>query len=209
MGRPGDSFRRPKARFRPQPTVLVICEDSKSSLRYLQDVTRYFRVDVKVDVTHCGKTDPKSIVEEALGLEHKFDELYCVIDRDSHELFGQALDLCKASKKVKVIASYPCYEFWLLLHYGYCRKPYNAVGAKSSGDRLIDDLRKKPGMETYDKTGDRNIFELLVGDKFAGARKNSPKVLAEAIADGNFNPSTELHILIDKFEGLSTPKPVA
>jgi hypothetical protein len=147
MARLPDSFNRPKSRFKPQPTVLVICEDSKSGLNYLKDASRYFRVDAKIEISHCGRTDPKGIVEEALARQNKFDQVYCVIDRDSHPSFMEAIRLAGASDKVCVIASFPCFEYWLLLHFGYCRKPYSAVGNDSAADNLIKDLRKNVGME--------------------------------------------------------------
>lgn len=58
MERNAASFNRQKSRYKPQPTVLVICEDSKSGKRYLEDASRHFRVNVVVEITHCGKTDP-------------------------------------------------------------------------------------------------------------------------------------------------------
>lgn len=149
MARPPASFKRSSPRFRPQPTVLVICEDTKSGKRYLEDATYHFRVNVNVDITHCGKTDPKGIVTEALDRARNFEHVFCAIDRDNHSNFDEALELARASSKVEVVASYPCFEFWLLLHFRYTRKPYIAVGSDSAAAQLISDLRTCPDMETY------------------------------------------------------------
>lgn len=207
MARDVASFRRPPSRFRPQPVVLVICEDSKSSLTYLNDVSYYFRVKIKVEITHCGKTDPRGIVEEALRREGEFDRVYCVIDRDSHPKFDEALNLARTSSKVEVVASYPCYEFWLLLHFGYSRKPYAVTGQKSAADCVIEDLRKKPGMGQYDKSAEKSIFESLLS-RFEAARTHAANVLAAAKADGEMNPSTAIHLLVDYLEELSEPQTV-
>lgn len=208
MGRNATSFNRQKSRFKPQPTVLVICEDTKSGKRYLEDASRHFRVNISVEIIHCGNTDPKGIVTEAISRQGKFDRVFCAIDRDTHKNFDEALNLVKASQKVKIIASYPCFEFWLLLHFGYNRKPYAAAGNYSAADLLIKDLRTHPGLENYDKGKNLGIFELLLENRFAEARNIAPKVLAEAIASEEMNPSTTLHELLDFFEELSSPQKI-
>lgn len=201
------NFKRANPRFKPQPTVLVICEDSKSGKRYLQDATLHFRVNVTVEVTHCGHTDPIGIFNEAVSRQNKFDEIYCVIDRDAHPSFDNAIQSAKNTNKIKVIASYPCFEFWLLLHFGYTRKSYTAVGKLSAGDRLNQDLRAKLGMEDYDKGQARSPFNQLL-DQFDTARSISKSVLDAALAESDPNPSTQLHELMDIFEQLSKPQPL-
>jgi hypothetical protein len=82
--REAESFNRSRPRYKQFPKVLVICEDSKSGLKYLSDASFHFRVTVEIEVSHCGRTDPKGIVEEALRRQKKLDHVYCVIDRDNH-----------------------------------------------------------------------------------------------------------------------------
>jgi len=207
MARDSNSLKRQKPKFKPQPTVLVICEDSKSGRRYLEDASLHFRVTVLVEITHCGKTDPLNIVKEAISRQGKFDHVFCAIDRDTHETFDEAVNLAKSSKKVEVIVSYPCFEFWLLLHFGYNRKPYAAAGKNSAADLLIKALRIYPGLEKYDKGEDMGVFQLLLS-RLAETRRIAPKVLAEAIASEQMNPSTRLHELLDFFEKLSSPQQV-
>lgn len=200
-------FDRPKPSLKPQPTVLIICEDKKSGKRYLEDASIYFRVKVKVEIIHCGKTDPKGIVEEALNRGKKFDKVFCVIDRDTHETFNAALNLAKSSK-VEIIASYPCFEFWLLIHFDYCRKPYMATGKLSAAEMLIKDLKKHDCFANYDKGQELNIFNLMLNNGFNKARQLSPRILTEAIESGEMNPSTQLHELMNEFEKLSKPQPI-
>jgi hypothetical protein len=200
MARSAVSFNRAKPRFKPQPTVLVICEDSKSGKRYLEDASVYFRVKVQVEICHCGKTDPLSIVNEAVDRKGKFDRVFCAIDRDTHANFEKALDVAKNQPKIDVIVSYPCFEFWLLLHFGYSRKPH-------SPDSLIKDLRAYTEFADYDKGSDRNIFQSLE-NRIPEARRLAPKVLTEAIDSGEMNPSTRLHELLAYFEELSQPQKI-
>lgn len=204
MAKSAKSFNRAKPRYKPQPTILVICEDSKSGKRYLEDASLHFRVKVSVEIIHCGVTDPLNIVKEAISRQGKFDRVFCAIDRDSHETFVAAQQWVKDAKKVELVVSYPCFEFWLLLHFGYNRKPYMPTGKHSAAELLIKDLRSKPGFEDYDKGKDKSIFKMLLDqDRFATARHIAPTILVEAKDSGEMNPSTKLHELLDCFEKLS------
>jgi RloB-like protein len=206
MARSANSFKRPKPRFKPQARVLVLCEDSKSCLQYLKDAARHFRSYAEVEIAHIG-TDPRNIVQEAINRKRNFDTVYCAFDRDRHERFDEALTLAAANTdKVVVIASYPCYEFWLLLHFGRTRKPYSGVGSNSAGDLLVRDLCQREGMGGYDKGNSQALFERLLS-KLPDARNWSAAVLAEAIDVNELNPSTRLHELIARFEELGTPQP--
>lgn len=206
MARDAKSFKRKEPRFQPIPSVLILCEDLKSGKRYLEDAAQYFRSNAEVDIVHCGVTHPLGIVEEAVERQKKFDKVYCAIDRDTHESFDQALLLANKHEKIQVIASYPCFEIWLLLHFGYTRKPFTRSGNRSAADCVSAALRKKPGMNGYEKTAKIKYFNELLGGPFSTARDQSPRVLADAIANQEFNPSSEIHLLIDVIEHLSKPK---
>jgi hypothetical protein len=199
-------YERRKPRFKPQPRVLILCEDTKSSRHYLQDAAHHFRAHADVDVSHCGKNDPYGIVTEALERQRYFDKVYCAIDRDTHARFDEAIALALTTGgKVNVVPSYPCYEFWLLLHFRKTRKPYSGVGNRSSADLLIKDLCELPEMMAYEKGGAIGLFDSLI-EKLPIARLRSRQILEEAAVDGASNPSTRIHELIDLFEQLSKPQ---
>lgn len=207
MAKSSESFKRSGARFKPQPRVLVLCEDSKSALSYLQDAARHFRSHAVVKVGHCGRTDPIGIIEEAIRSRHNFEFTFCVIDRDSHESFDQALVRAQEfSGHIKVVPSYPCYEYWLLLHFRFSRAPIAAVGGQSSGARMVAVLRAEEGMAEYEKGSSASIFEHLL-DRLPHARDNAPRALVAALAEQEMNPSTELHVLIEELERLGSPTP--
>jgi len=197
---------RAKPRYLPQPTVLIICEDLQSGKNYLQDANQHFRSHVQIEVAHCGKTDPCGIVTEALRRAKSFDRVICAIDRDTHANFDKALRLAKQSKKVDVCVSYPCFEFWLLLHFKHTRKPYVAAGGRSAAERLIADLRAFPEMDTYDKGKCQGIFASLLGEKLKVARSRAPKVLKDAVESGEMNPSTRLFEVLELMERMATPR---
>ncbi|MBI3230389.1 MAG: RloB domain-containing protein [Burkholderiales bacterium] len=199
------NFNRKPAKFKPQPKVLVICEDSKSAKHYLEDAAIYFRAQLEVKIIHCGKTDPLGIAKEALREQKNYDQIFCVIDRDTHETFSAAQQAVQKAEKVRLITSYPCYEFWLLLHFGYSCKPYIASGKKSAAELVAADLRKKPEMQDYDKA--ERLFALLTSN-LPQARKHATRILQDAHKTGEFNPSTALHELLSHFETLGQPQPI-
>ncbi|WP_431206772.1 RloB family protein [Burkholderia cepacia] len=179
----------------------MICEDKKSGKRYIQDAAYHFRVDVMVEVAHVGKTDPKGIVEEAMRQLKKYDRVFCAIDRDTHETWDQALALAKTMDDIHVIGSFPCLEFWFILHFNKNRKPYAREGNKSPGECCVSDLKKCKEMGGYAKGGDGEVFKNLLPNLDV-ARANSLRVLREAEKDNEFNPSTRMHELIDFLEAL-------
>ncbi|MGH8384208.1 MAG: RloB family protein [Pseudomonas sp.] len=207
MAHPRKSFDRKASRFKPQPRVLVLCEDSKSGKRYLEDAAFHFRAKAQVEIVHCGVTHPIGIVERAIIRQKRYDKVFCVLDRDTHLCFQRALNVAQPHSKIKVIASYPCFEFWLLLHFGFNRKPFRAVGKHSPGDLVSKSLREKPNMEQYEKGSGISYFAQLLGAPFQSARSLAPKILEDVAISGEPNPSTEIHLLIDEFEALSKPQP--
>lgn len=118
MARNTSRFDRKKPSFKQQARVLVLCEDTKSSLIYLQDAARYFRSYAEVGIAHCGKNDPLNIVKEAIQRRRVYDKVYCAIDRDHHEGFDAALALaagnencCQLSFLTPVMSFGFCFTF--------------------------------------------------------------------------------------------------
>jgi len=207
MSKSANSFKREKKIYRAEPTVLAICEDKKSSKNYLTDVSKHFRVNMDIVFDHCGKTDPLGIVNEAIANQRYYDKVFCVIDRDDHSNFDEAIALAKRHKKITVITSYPCFEFWLILHFGHCARPFRAAGKKSAADLAVDFLRTKPNMSEYAK-GNIGLFASLPTQRFDDARRISPRILQQAMDSGELNPSTEIHLIINEMEDLSEPRRV-
>ena len=202
MARSSSAFARRAGRFRPQPRVLILCEDSKSSLRYIADASRNFRSYALVEVAHCGRTDPIGIVEEGIRRSRHFESVFCVIDEDAHESFQAALRRARdAGNTVAVIASYPCYEYWLLLHFRFSRSPIRGVGVQSAGARMAAELLREEGMQDYEKGANDGLFERLL-NRLPAAQVNAERALVAAHAESAMNPSTTMHMLLDKLREL-------
>jgi hypothetical protein len=63
-------------------------------------------------------------------------------------------------------------------------------------------------MGDYDKSDKCKIFESLLS-RLDYAREVAPRILTQADNDGEYNPSTQLHLLLNEFEKLSKPQPLA
>jgi hypothetical protein len=127
------SLRRSKAKHEPRQSILIVCEGQKTEPYYFSELRRKHNLSAtRIEITHNPSgTHPRSIVDEAerLFLNNKiFDHVYAVFDRDQHETYFDALTRigqlnCKyrnhEKKKVPftAIASIPCFEIWVLLHF--------------------------------------------------------------------------------------------
>lgn len=208
MRRTADSYRRGESKYKTEPRVLVLCEDEKSAKTYFELGARHFRAQANVKFVHCGRTDTLGIVEEAIKQTKHYEVVYCVVDRDNHANFDQALKLASSVHGVRALPSYPCFEFWLLLHFGYTRAGFTSIGAVSAADRVVEVLRSKPGMEHYAKGKAEKLFHDLL-DKLDPACKHSAQTRVEAVRDDEDNPSSTLHELIAALRQLgSGPKPL-
>lgn len=203
MSRNANSFRRGKPRFKAQPQLLVICEDTKSAKTYFEEAALYFRATAKVEFAHCGYTDPKGIIQSALRRTRHSDEVVCVIDRDDHDCanFDKAKVLVGRDAQTTLLVSYPCFEFWLLLHFGFTRAPFE------SANKVVQTLRTKTGMSKYAKGSASGLFKDLF-PQLEEAESFAIKTLSLAVEDNEPNPSTPVHLLINRLMLLGKPIPL-
>jgi hypothetical protein len=212
MGRAVSRFSRSNPRYQPQKRTLILCEDSKSTVTYLKDAAHFYRSYAQVEILHPEDTNPKAIVVRGIhDLETKqFDRVFCVIDRDKHEHFKEALDLARTRPNdLTVIASYPCMELWYLLHFSRSRRPFAPAGKKSACDALIVQLKNtNPLFSDYAKSDTEGLFDRLKW-RIDDAKRNAASVLAQAVTEGEMNPSTELHKLIEELDSLGNLSPIS
>ncbi|CAN5687518.1 hypothetical protein BH09PSE5_BH09PSE5_11620 [soil metagenome] len=192
MARTASSFARRPARFKPQPRILILCEDAKSCRIYLMEDAQHFRCHVDVVIAHAGRTDPRGIVEEGKKRHGDYEAVYCAIDRDTHETFDEAVRSASESPAIDLIVSHPCYEFWLLLHFRKTRSPFACSGNYSAADNVGRVSRMEPGMDAYAKGKAEGLFEALLA-KLPEARSRAQQILVEALDEEEMNPSTRLH----------------
>jgi hypothetical protein len=205
MARSATSYSRKKPSLAQQPTVLIICEDEKSSKDYLTDAKVHFRASASVEVVHLGKSDPRSIVRQGIERLRRYDQVYCVIDRDTHPTFDEAISLAQGHKNLKMIVSYPCFEYWLCLHFQYSRRTFRRKGSESPAQQIIKVLRSFEGMDGYDKGDCNSLFQKLL-PRLPVAIDNSKRSQKDAANDSEMDPSTSFHILLEKLQDLGLLK---
>ena len=208
--RTADDLKRKKATpsnpaRQPQPRILIVCEDSKSSAYYLEELAQGLGLNaVTVEGERCGSA-PKSVLEYAQKLYvqskqdgNDYDRVYCVFDRDRHDCFDATVQSINQKNKFFAITTTPCFEFWLLLHFPLKAKPYSATQDKSSCDCANDDL--KSHWVDYGKSK-RGIYA-FTKDKIQTAITNAKQLASDNIKTGSNNPQTNMHELIEYLQSI-------
>jgi len=212
-------LQRRRATRQPYERILIVCEGAKTEPAYLDAIRASCRLstaNVQV-VASKGGTEPLQIVNFAESLFRRgnaernviaraFDRVVVVFDRDAHHSYQAALAKATAlSGKLRneeggpvpfdAVASVPCFELWLLLHFEDVRTPLTANEALS---RLTAYL---PG---YSKAS---------GDHWAETRDRLPdaerraELLARTAEEGNQGPYTGVHRLVRRLLDMARRRP--
>jgi hypothetical protein len=132
---------RKLARRASHDRILIVSEGSKTEPLYFRDIRAAYRLhtaNVAVQPCELG-TAPIQVVRYAKALFEQgdrdkriqpraFEQIYAVFDRDDHVSYFDALTLAESfdgklrndnrqGVQFEAIASVPCFELWLLLHF--------------------------------------------------------------------------------------------
>ena len=204
--RKAESLRRRQAMKAPYDVVLIVCEGEKTEPNYFSELKKAFRLS-NANVRICGRgSDPLSVVNfaiETFRREPEFDRVYCVFDRDRHTTYDAALDRVRRTRlgkgsRIFAIPSIPCFEFWLLLHFIYTTRPFDAPSGDSICSRVIEELKKY--LPEYQK-GEQDIFNKMQ-DSLNDAITNASRVQQFHQTSGTDNPSTLVHSLVEYLRDL-------
>lgn len=109
---------------------LIVTEDTESAYNYFQILKKENRLPtLNIEVKPSKKSAPDQVISftKKLAKEKDAELSFCIIDRDTHEHFDKAIADANKTKNLEVIASYPCFEYWIILHHDKdCYKPMNA-----------------------------------------------------------------------------------
>lgn len=183
----------------PKRRLLVVCEGRRTEPDYIRGFERHVRnatVEIEIPRDHG---DPKRLVEIAKERSHdardaarryrddflKFDEVWCVFDRDDHERFHDAMSMAR-DNGIELAISNPCVELWLLLHFR------ESPGARHHRD-LTRILRKH--LPRYTKRLD--FDDLVGGVSEATARARRLDDDAVEMGEAGRNPTTGFYLLTD------------
>ena len=97
--------------------------------------------------------------------------------------------------------SWPCFEYWFLLHFCYTEKSYGGTGNRSSCDECTEDLRAPNCWPDYEKNKP-GMFAFLL-NRLETAMAHADRAARGAATRKNPNPSTEVHHLVRYLQALA------
>ena len=184
--------------------MLIVCEGAKTEPTYFRELVNRYRLSTANVVVEASGSDPTALVKMAKSLRDaerprgdRYDTVYCVFDHDEHEHFNTAV-FEAFSAQLNLARSWPCFEYWLLLHFVYHRRPYAPSGNRTAAENCVKELRQH--LANYTK-GNSGVFEELV-DRMETAKSNARRALSDAEATKSPNPSTEVHCLVEYLQNL-------
>lgn len=140
-------LKRRAAVKQPYERLLIVCEGEKTEPQYLREIQQAYKLSTAhVQVLHSRLgTEPQQVLDYALTVfkdgdrasgvrAGEYDRIVVVFDRDQHQTYHAALAKAQAQRgrlrndegtavPVEVVASVPCFELWLLLHFEDVRAP--------------------------------------------------------------------------------------
>ena len=201
------SRRRP-ARRDPYDRVLIVCEGTETEPHYFREVVEAYRLNTANVVVRSGATsDPRDVVataQEAYSDDPDYEGVYVVADGDV-ETFGQARAAVREIQRgdadglgavLSLVASVPCFEYWLLLHFQETAKPYHKEGARSACADCERDL--KTHLPDYSK-GARGVFAKTREHLDVATHRAEVRLRRRTTVP---NPGTRVHELVERLRTL-------
>jgi hypothetical protein len=164
--RQAKQLQRKASRRDPYDRILIVCEGLKTEPNYFKEIRQVYRLNTaNIEVRHSQLgTCPLQVVQYAHDLftngdsHHRiparaFERVYAVFDRDEHLNYLKALTTAqRLNHKMRndqkqlvifeAIASVPCFELWLLLHYKDILHPIHRDDAEAQLKQYISNYQK-------------------------------------------------------------------
>jgi hypothetical protein len=201
---------RKRARSRTShDRILIVSEGTKTEPNYLNEICHEYRIPTANVVVQPGKdgTGPLQVVRYAQRLftegdhhcgifKKAFEWVYAVFDRDEHASYEEAIQLAGSldrslrndlREKIRflAVASVPCFELWLLLHFEDVHSPIER-------SEVLRRLRRH--LPEYEK-GSNSVYALTKGrlqEAIRRARRLQANHDCGAMGEGPFTTVHEL-----------------
>lgn len=186
--------------------TLLIVGEGITEYNYFNDLRRCLRhKGINIIVEKSRGSAPINVVDLAIRYASKnsgLDYVFCVIDRDEHKSYQEAIDkivgyksprTAKSKPKFDCIMSVPCFEFWVLLHFIFSAKSYVKSSNKSAAENVMTDLAAQ--FPEYSKII-MDLYSRLM-PRLPVAIKNAKQLAIANGKTGTINPSTNMHVLIE------------
>jgi hypothetical protein len=198
-----EALRREAEKREAYDLVLIVCEGGKTEPKYLQELRDAFKLstaNIRIAGDECGSS-PHSVVDYALKTyreEKEYNRIFCVFDKDRHPTYNEALERIRTARMgkgdtIEAITSVPCFEVWILLHFGYTTKAFGSTGSSGSICASVIKALKKH-ISTYDKGTGGLFFSLK--ERLPKAMIHASQLEQHTEESGSDNPSTKMHQLV-------------
>lgn len=174
-----DALVRRRATRAPLPTILIVCDGQNTEPSYFKQ----FRLATARVIAVGEGNNTTSTVQQAIQLsrQQKYDQVWCVFDRDSFPAnnFNNAIARAEAHG-LQVAYSNQAFEYWLLLHFE------NHDGRPLPRTDYMDRLNTylEPFGLHYDGTGSKligpELFALLQAAEPASGRTRRKVAIGRA-----------------------------
>ncbi|MFC2410730.1 MAG: RloB family protein [Bacteroides sp.] len=161
-------------------SVVVICE-GKTEWHYIDSLRVHKRYRFTLKPSLAKHTDVHAIqkkVENALKTAGKSDYVICLMDADrlgqyekENEKYERMIRKLRKRKNFIPIRTYPCLEFWFLLHFSPGGKLYY------NSDSVVKDLQAYiPDYEKTDEYLSKNNLYRLLEDRLPQAMERAKRL---------------------------------
>lgn len=196
MARRNHTDKRKNKSRQENKIFLIVTEDTESAYNYFQILRKENRLHtLNIEVKPSKKSAPDQVISFTKKLaEAKDAELsFCIIDRDTHEHFDKAIADANKIKNLEIIASFPCFEYWIILHHNKdCYRPMNAK------ECIRETIAR---FKTYEKSMDNQTWSNFYKNELAN---NQDTAIEKAISaekkcqESNIeNPKTDIYKLFN------------
>jgi len=184
-------------------TFLIICEGEKTEPNYFRSF-RLTSSQVEDEIFGIGD-NTVSLVEKTIKYKEeaarygiKFDQIWCVFDKDDNpdKNFEKAISLSR-KHKIKIAYSNECFELWYLLHFHYTQNAMNRPEYIKRLSELLGKPYTKNSIEMYD---------LILSKQNDGIR-NAEKLMSQYLPIHTASlrrPSTTVHFLVNELNRFLT-----
>ena len=211
---------RKQGRRAPYDRILIVSEGGKTEPNYFNEIRKAYHLPMAniMALSSESGTTPLQVVQDARelfesGNPHKrilprvFEQVFAVFERDDHDHYFKALKQAKSlDGKLKndaghgihfqAIASIPCFELWLLLHYEDVHAPVHRNEVMR---------RLKQHIPDYEK-GAENVFA-TTRDFLCEAKRRAKAHAKKFSADTDPEPFTAVVELVELLEHLKLKPP--
>lgn len=195
---------RRKASRKGLPATLIVCEGKETEPNYIAGLCEHLGVNMAAVeiVPGDNATRPPDLVRRAqqiFSADGGYDRVYVVCDGDAGGLAeARALgrkplrNRAKDQTRVDVIASDPCFEFWLLLHFEY-------TAAAMTTEEAMARLRRH--VPRYAKE-DADVFGAAAAGLEEACRR-ATRLQAEHAVTGSSSPVSDMPRLVDALKSMT------